>query len=74
MSFRLDGGALKPLSDPITEPAQQRLHNLGYGSTNVSDKRTTLSSIKGFQQDYKLKVSGTVDSQTKDKIRELHGS
>jgi len=41
---------------------------------NVSDKRTTLSSIKGFQQDYKLKVSGTVDSQTKDKIRELHGS
>jgi len=33
-----------------------------------------LFSIKAFQQDYGLKVSGAVDNATQKKIKELYGS
>jgi len=74
MNFTLDCGALKPLSDPGSDPSQQRLHNLSYGSADLTDKRKALFSIKAFQQDYHLKVSGAIDNATQQKIKELYGS
>lgn len=74
MQFTLDCGALKPISDPGYEPAQQRLFNLGYGSADFTDQRTELFGVKAFQEDYQLKSTGAIDGPTQDKIREIHGS
>ena len=74
MQFRLDCGSLKPLSDPGSDPAQQRLHNLGYGSADITNKRAAVFSAKAFQRDYNLNVSGGIDNLTLQKIRELYGS
>jgi hypothetical protein len=74
MQFSLDCGSLKPLSGAGDEPALQRLHNLGYGRADLTDQRAALFSVKAFQQDYKLKVSGAIDNDTRKKVGELYGS
>src|SRR5262249_39251957 len=74
VTFILDCSGLKPITDPGDEPALQRLHNLGYGGPDSTDRRTTLHAIQAFQRDYQLKASGAIDNLTRQKVRDLYGS
>jgi len=53
---------------------QQRLANLGYYSGPVSGTidDTTQASLRLFQEDFELKVTGEYDAATRDKLRSTH--
>ena len=71
----LDGGALLSLQDG--DPAvKTRLYNLGYGTpdTETWDDDTFSGNLKQFQKDQSLQESGSVDSQTESKLKEVYGS
>jgi hypothetical protein len=53
---------------------QQRLANLGYYSGAVSGNidEATQGSVRLFQEDFKLKVTGEYDAATRDKLRSVH--
>jgi len=75
--------ALEPDADePPVAPdeqnlgARQRLFNLGYGVENPSkwtDAQLT-QFVQRFQRDKKLKVTGTLNKDTIDRLREDYGS
>jgi N-acetylmuramoyl-L-alanine amidase len=62
--------------DPVTELSgiQSRLNNLGYdcGDSNGMMNELTESSIMAFQADHGLKVTGKADSETQNKLFEVH--
>jgi hypothetical protein len=75
--------ALEPDADePPVAPdeqslgARQRLFNLGYGVENPSrwtDAQLT-QFVQRFQKEKKLTVTGTLDKDTIDRLREEYGS
>jgi N-acetylmuramoyl-L-alanine amidase len=64
--------------DPLetVSGVQGRLNNLGYAAgpiTGVVDPITE-DAIKAFQADYPpLEINGTIDSKTRDKLKEIYG-
>ncbi|WP_347988693.1 peptidoglycan-binding domain-containing protein [Methylomonas sp. AM2-LC] len=64
--------------DPITETSgfRMRLANLGY-PCNISgedDSDDLSSSLRRFQQDNQLDITGRIDDATRNKLKQLHGS
>jgi hypothetical protein len=74
--FVLKGGALLPSDTPGPEAGKQRLSNLGYGSGNPSqwEQRTALFAIRAFQRQHGLEPSGAITDETRQKLRQEHGS
>jgi hypothetical protein len=70
----LDAGALKPLEDPSDDPVNQRLYNLGYGTSDFNDVRSTLYALEAFQKDNQLQETVNINDETRQKIREVYGS
>lgn len=71
----LDGGALLSLQDG--DPAvKSRLYSLGYGTSDTEnwDDDTYTANLKQFQKDQGIQETGTADSDTQAKLRELYGS
>jgi peptidoglycan hydrolase-like protein with peptidoglycan-binding domain len=64
--------------DPIEEfrGIQGRLRNLGFSCGRLDGKPgpRTEAALKEFQHQYDLDVTGKVDGQTRDKLKELHQS
>lgn len=64
--------------DPIDEfrGIQGRLRNLGFSCGRLDGKPgpRTEAALKQFQKQYDLDVTGEVDDQTRDKLKELHQS
>ena len=64
--------------DPVEEEQgmQERLYNLGYYSSNDESRMNMgfQEALRQFQEANNLEPSGEVDSATRDKIIELHGS
>ncbi len=69
----LDLGGMDPVST-ITG-ARKRLSNLGFSCVPTGDKvtRDFTDSLKLFQHDKELKVTGELDQPTQDKLLEVHG-
>mgnify|MGYP000889333786 CR=1 FL=1 len=64
--------------DPISEISgvRKRLYNLGFpcqATGNEPGDDLTIA-VRQFQENNGMKVTGTVDQQLKDKLKELHGS
>lgn len=76
LTLTLEGGALLPIDSPAPQQYRQRLHNLGYGAGDPGswDQRTELAAVRAFQRDHDLEPSGGLDTETREKIREEHGS
>lgn len=72
----LEGGALLPIDSPAPRQYRQRLHNLGYGAGDPDswDQRTELAAVRAFQRDHGLEPSGGLDTETRERIRQEHGS
>ena len=78
----LKGGELKDLDDEAADAQKQgardRLYNLGYGPGNPrrwdDDPDVFTGAMKQFQKDHGLSESGAMDEDTKNKLREKHGS
>jgi hypothetical protein len=73
----LNGGALVDFDDDEPVAVQQRLYNLGYGPPEREPP--WLDAVRGdalklFQTDHGLSSSGTLDLDTQEKLREIHGS
>ncbi len=64
--------------DPITELSgvKQRLINLGFdcGDTSAEETPRLEEALRAFQKKYGLPISGQADQQTRDKLKEVHGS
>jgi N-acetylmuramoyl-L-alanine amidase len=64
--------------DPIEELSgvQQRLTNLGYSCASEQGTlgELTRASIRSFQKEMNLRVSGDLDDATRQKLKEIHGS
>jgi hypothetical protein len=64
--------------DPIEELSgvQQRLTNLGYSCASEQETlgELTKASIRSFQKEMHLRVSGELDDATRQKLKEIHGS
>ena len=59
------------------DPAvKARLYNLGYGTHDTENWNddTFSGNLKQFQKDQSLQESGSVDSQTESKLKEVYGS
>ena len=76
MTFTLKGGALLPMDPPTAAATRQRLYNLGYGPSDPDNwEGTTMQdAIKTFQKDQGLEPTGDGDEQTRERIRQVHGS
>ena len=63
--------------DPIEELSgiQHRLTNLGYscGSEQGTLGENTRSSLRAFQKEMNLNVTGEADDATREKLKQLHG-
>ena len=63
--------------DPVEEDSglRARLRNLGYdaGPLGFDDAGELKSAVEEFQCDHGLKVNGTIDGTTRDKLREVYG-
>jgi len=70
----LDLGGLDPLSE--TSGVRKRLSNLGFPCQSTGDEMTDdlELSVRQFQEANGLEVTGKVDDQTRDKLKQLHGS
>jgi len=64
--------------DPITEipGVKQRLYNLGFDCGDQSEEMTPEfeTALKLFQEKHGLEQTGKPDQQTRDKLKEVHGS
>jgi hypothetical protein len=71
--FELELGSVDPIEE--LSGVQARLNNLGYDCGGADGEMTpqTTESIRRFQKDKVLKVTGEVDDQTRAKIKEVHG-
>lgn len=71
-TLRLDLGGLDPHDS--TSGAMQRLANLGYapGAGQQADRLRV--ALEGFQVDQGMTVTGTLDAETVDKLKEVHQS
>jgi hypothetical protein len=71
----LNGGALLSLRDG-DEAVKPRLYNLGYGTPDTENWNddTFTGVLKQFQKDQGLQESGSFDSQTQSKLKEVYGS
>ena len=49
------------------EAASRRLHNLGY-----APHASMIGAVRGFQRDYALPVTGTLDGATRARLTEVH--
>ncbi|MBM3789057.1 MAG: LysM peptidoglycan-binding domain-containing protein [Acidobacteria bacterium] len=67
-------GGLDPVAS-VTGVAD-RLNNLGFGDGSRPEEMTPEleEAVRGFQQASGLRPTGELDQQTRDKLRELHGS
>jgi hypothetical protein len=74
LSFDLTLGALAPY-DTISG-AKQRLYNLGYdcGGTDDNPSPAFAAALTAFQTDSGLSATGELDDNTKNKLKEVHGS
>ena len=74
MEYSIDLGYL----DPVTELTgiQSRLSNLGYYEGEIDDNfgAETRSALRMFQQSQGLGVTGEIDQQTQDELKNIHGS
>lgn len=71
----LKGGALMPMASG-DDAVKQRLYNLGYGPLDFAawtDEAYT-GALKQFQHDQSLSETGTADDNTRQKVKETHGS
>ena len=73
-SFDLTLGALAPCDS--VSGVKQRLYNLGYDCGDVDDTSSDAlaAALAAFQQDSGLKVTGALDDDTKNKLKQIHGS
>ena len=71
----LNGGALLSLRDG-DEAVKSRLYSLGYGTPDTENWNddTFSDNLKQFQKDQSLQESGSVDSDTESKLKEVYGS
>jgi hypothetical protein len=71
----LNGGSLLSLRDG-DEAVKTRLYNLGYGTPDTENWNddTFSDTLKQFQKDQGLQESGSVDSETEPKLKEVYGS
>jgi hypothetical protein len=72
--YEISLGKLDPIDD--VRGAQQRLYNLGYVYTELDGTigSGTKASIREFQLDSDLDITGKLDAQTVDKLEKLHAS
>jgi len=72
--YFLNIGHLDPVEE--TTGVQARLNNLGFTCGKVDGKlgTKTESALKTFQKKYNLTESGKIDDDTKNKLRDSHGS
>ncbi|MBP1597838.1 MAG: hypothetical protein H6Q05_3215 [Acidobacteria bacterium] len=75
LKITLDGGALQAM-DSGDPAVKERLCNLGYGDADVDSwtDDTYEKALKKFQKDHKLSETGTADADTKQRLKEIHGS
>ncbi len=73
VDVRLKVGYLDPVEEVTGQ--QARLNNLGYGAGPVGevDDERFRSAVEEFQCDNSLPVTGVVDADTRNKLKELHG-
>jgi len=64
--------------DPLSELSgvKQRLKNLGFscGSEDNEVGPRTRSALRRFQEKHGLQVTGEIDEETRNRLREVHGS
>jgi hypothetical protein len=74
MTLTLNGGALHEMVDD--NAIKERLYNMGYGDGDFSvwTDDTLTAAIKAFQKDHQLNETGVADDDTRDKVKEMHGS
>lgn len=72
--FQLQLGHLAPATE--VEGVQARLNNLSYDCGNVDGELgpKTKSALARFQHDHQLPETGRPDQETRDKLKEVHGS
>jgi hypothetical protein len=70
--YELAVGALPPLAEETG--VRRRLVNLGYLDNEKADENALQLAVQSFQADNALKVTGELDQQTREKLREIHGS
>jgi len=63
--YFLDFGSLDPIE--TEEGVKKRLFNLGYDVEDLG------AAVTGFQQNQKLKETGTVNDETRSKLKEIFG-
>ncbi len=74
LQYELDLGAVDPIESMTG--VQQRLRNLGYKGVpmdGVCEDRTA-QALRGFQNANSLSETGEVDEQTRQKLKQKHGS
>jgi N-acetylmuramoyl-L-alanine amidase len=74
ITFPLELGGLEPHT--TVNGAQQRLQNLGFDCGGVSGAMNaeTEAAVRAFQQKNSLTVNGTLDTNTQNKLKDLHKS
>ena len=72
--YNIQLGSLDPLSE--TAGVQQRLKNLGYecGSVDGETGPETREALIAFQKKHELGETGEINSETLDKLKQLHKS
>ncbi len=72
--YNIQLGSLDPLSE--TAGVQQRLKNLGYLSFTVDGETgpETREALIAFQKKHELGETGEINSETLDKLKQLHKS
>jgi len=71
--FQLDLGHLDPIEE--VSGVQARLNNLGFDCGKVDEilGPKTETAINDFQKQNKLKITGKIDQQTRDKLKQVYG-
>jgi len=74
LTLAVKGGALHEMVDD--DAVKERLYNLGYGDRDYGawTDATLTDAIKAFQKDHQLTESGTADDDTRQRLKEMHGS
>jgi len=72
-TLQMELGALDPIT--VVSGIQARLYNLGLycGKIDGQVGEETAAAIREFQRKNELQESGETDSQTQDRLQELHG-
>ena len=71
--YRLALGHIDPIE--TISGAQGRLHNLGYDPGTVDGQAgpRTRNTLRAFQKDYDLDITGEFDAATCDKLKDIYG-